>query len=56
VSLTKRDEHRFRVFQSRMMRRTFGSKRKKWETRETCMKSYINLYSLNMRCKKYIQF
>jgi hypothetical protein len=37
-------KNRFRVFQNRMLRRTFGSKRKKWETKETYMKSYINLY------------
>jgi hypothetical protein len=43
LSLSKRDEHGFRVFQNRMLR-TFGSKRKKWETKETYMKSCINLY------------
>ena len=49
MSLRKRDEYRFRVFQNRMLRRTYGSKRKKWETKETYTKSYIKLYSLNMR-------
>jgi hypothetical protein len=47
LSLIKRDEHRFRVFQNRMLR-TFESKRKKWETKETYMKGYINLYLLSM--------
>jgi hypothetical protein len=36
------DERRFRVFQNRMLRRTFASKRNKWETKENYMKSYIN--------------
>jgi hypothetical protein len=47
VPLTTREEHRLRVFESRVLRKIFGPKRKWWEAEEDCiMRSFIT-YTLH---------